>query len=292
MDYIPLPRNERLPVIWCDDSVLIVDKPPGWILAPRHWTRTSRNLQRTLELAIEAQAPWVVKHRIHYLRYVHRLDADTSGLLLLARSRSALRALTRLFQTGAVRKLYLAVVDGEVPITWECDLKLRLVSHPRPRAKASKTAGKPALTLFRRLAVYQDHNSRTHSLVAAEPRTGRTHQVRAHLAASGFPVVGDTLYGKRRQALERPARTPHQAHSASRPFGLRAIALQYQDPFHHQLRSVTAPVKEFLLQYNCPPSLINIVQESVKTWLTTPEFSADNEQLPANRQDFHNIDFM
>jgi tRNA pseudouridine32 synthase / 23S rRNA pseudouridine746 synthase len=126
----------------------------------------------------------------------HRLDKDTSGCLVLGRSREALARLGLLFQKGFVEKTYLAVVVGAPPERGE-------IAHPLARASDDKRSwvmktslsGDPALTTFRRLAQGDGI-----AVLALSPRTGRTHQLRVHCAAEGFPIAGDRLYGGDRAA--------------------------------------------------------------------------------------------
>lgn len=120
---------------------------------------------------------------------LHRLDAGTSGLLLLARQRQAAVDLGHQFARREVRKTYLALVAGQPPDSFEVDLALQSGRGGRMRV-ATGEGGRSASTSFQVLQRGADM-----ALVEASPHTGRTHQIRVHLAASGFPLLGDTLYG-------------------------------------------------------------------------------------------------
>lgn len=109
---IELADGTRIPILYEDRSVLAIDKPPGWMLAPTSWDRTERNLQRALESSVAAGDFWARSRNLKYSRFVHRLDAETSGVLLLAKSVGTLKAFQRLFETRRMKKVYLAVVQG------------------------------------------------------------------------------------------------------------------------------------------------------------------------------------
>jgi len=230
-EWIELPDCEPIPILYEDRSGLAVDKPPGWLLIPVHWQRTARNLQAALESSIRAGDWWARSRGLKYLRHVHRLDGETSGALLLAKSPGALSAYSRLFQTGRVQKTYLAVVRGQVRRTqWVCRLKLAPSPDRTGRIRVDRVHGKPAETFFRTVAIGQDV-----TLVECRPRTGRTHQIRVHLAAGGHPVLGDRLYGP---AEDEPTN-----------LGLRAVQLAYLDPFTRKPVDIRAPWSQFLAEH-------------------------------------------
>jgi len=229
-EWIELPGAEPIPILYEDRSVLAVDKPAGWLLVPVHWQRTSRNLQAALESSLRAGDWWARSRGLKYLRFVHRLDADTSGVLLLAKSSGALSACSKLFQTGQVEKVYLAVVAGEpAQQRWVCRLRLSPDAGRPGRVRVDPRQGKEAETEFRVLATRAGC-----TLLECRPRTGRTHQIRVHLAASGLAVLGDALYGRG---------------SGPQPLALRAVRLRYRDPFTRRLVDITAPWSQFLLQH-------------------------------------------
>lgn len=129
-----------------------------------------------------------VKGPIHL---AHRLDRETSGLVLVARSPEMARALEAIFQAGRVEKRYLALVRGAFPEELEAGGAIgRREPRRPPYFRVVTDGGKPASTRFERVAMAGDV-----SLVAAMPRTGRTHQIRVHLHHAGYPVIGDKLYG-------------------------------------------------------------------------------------------------
>lgn len=170
-------------VVYADAFLVVIDKPAGMPSVP---ARTSLD-------------PPCVAVQLHAafgpLEAVHRLDRDTSGLLVLSRSPEARVALGRAFEARAVRKRYEAVVDG-VPDRDEGIVHLPLAADPRrpPRSRVDPILGRPATTRWRRLATGVVHGRRR-SRLELEPITGRSHQLRVHLSWLGLPIVGDRLYG-------------------------------------------------------------------------------------------------
>jgi len=189
---IELPGGEQIAILYEDRSVLSIDKPSGWMLAPSSWQRTSRNLQLSLTAAIRAGDFWARSRNLKYLRFVHRLDAETSGVLLLAKSPGAVTTYSALFESRRMEKTYLAVVAGKPQKSeWVCRQKIAPDPAQKGQMKVDPRHGKEAETHFRSLEVKGNT-----ALILARPLTGRTHQIRVHLAASGYPVLGDKLYAR------------------------------------------------------------------------------------------------
>lgn len=229
---LELRTGEKIPILYEDRSVLAIDKPRGWLLAPDSWTETGRNLQAALRAGIEDRDYWARSRNLKFLRFVHRLDAETTGILLLARSPGVVRVLSKLFESRSVEKVYLALVHG-VPEQqkWVSRSKLALDPEKRGKMKVDRRHGKEAETEFRLLQ--SSHNI---SLIEARPLTGRTHQIRIHLAESNHPIIGDALYGK--------------SHNASKQgMGLRSVRLAYDDPFTRRRVEIEAPTDLFLEQF-------------------------------------------
>jgi 23S rRNA pseudouridine955/2504/2580 synthase len=196
-------------VLHADDRVLILDKPAG--LAVQGGSSTERHLDGMLDtLAAGGERP----------RLVHRLDKETSGVLVLARTAAAATGLARAFRTRAVRKLYWAVVIGAPPSEQgEIDAPLaKRGGAGGERVVVDPDHGRPAFTRYRVV----ERAGRRAAWLELEPATGRTHQVRAHCAALGTPILGDGKYGGRGAFLAE-AGIGRQVH-------LHARAIAFPDP--------------------------------------------------------------
>ena len=183
-----------------DDSILVVNKPSG--LAVHGGSGVSLGLIE----AMRAQRP-----NVKFLELVHRLDRDTSGILILAKKRSALLHLHEQIREGRMEKRYLLVVHGALPVSGKSiPLKYPLLKYLLPngerRVRVSADGGQASHTNIRVKGVYHDGLC---SLVEAQLKTGRTHQIRVHLQSLGFPIVGDAVYGKPHLASVFPRQALH-----------------------------------------------------------------------------------
>ncbi|MBX9768229.1 MAG: RluA family pseudouridine synthase [Bdellovibrionales bacterium] len=182
------PAAGTLDIVLMDDSLIIINKPAGLVVhpAPGHWEDTLVNRLKAHELHLSSGS--------HPLRpgIVHRLDKDTSGLLVIAKTDDAHRKLAAQFQNRTSHRIYWAFVYG-TPKNKGGRIESLLARHPtdRKRIASSKTSGKRAITNYKIIRAYPEGIS----LLELKLETGRTHQIRVHLSEMGHPIVGDSLYG-------------------------------------------------------------------------------------------------
>lgn len=211
----------ELNVIHEDADVVVINKPPGLVVHPAvgNWSGTILNgmLYRYPETAHVPRAG-----------IVHRLDKDTSGLMVIARNEAAQLSLVRQLQARTVSRRYLALVRGQLEGNGTIDKPIG--RHPRDRIKMavvnSAEYGKAAITHYEVL-----DNFHYHTLTECRLETGRTHQIRVHMAAIGYPLEGDAVYGKGIRGL---APSLHAAVAAFGRQALHARALAFEHPITRQ----------------------------------------------------------
>jgi 23S rRNA pseudouridine1911/1915/1917 synthase len=229
------PEAIPLAVLYEDEHLIAVDKPPGMVVHPAPGSRSGTVVNAILHHAGEIEGVGAVGRP----GIVHRLDKDTSGVLLVARTTAALEALARQFRTREVEKRYLALVHGAVrAATGSIDRPIGRDPRERKRMSVRSGRGRAALTRF---TVRERFPGAT--LLEVAPETGRTHQIRVHLASLGHPVVGDAVYGGRRRGTAREtadllAACPRQA--------LHAARIAFVHPATGLRTTVFAPLPEDL----------------------------------------------
>jgi len=239
-----------------DDSIVVVEKPCGMMslrhIQELHWPPPRRRRQPSLDEVVLR----VISHREghrhdlsalspdqrrRHLRSVHRIDRDTSGLLVFARTAAAWKYLVEQFASHAIRRRYLAVVSGQPPVG---EIRTQLVRDRGDGLRGSTTSttdGKTAVTWVRHVEAIGQY-----ALVHCQLQTGRTHQIRIHLAENGFPVCGDWMY-------RAPADLPHIPDESESPrLALHACELAFVHPVTHE---------EIGFESALPPDLSRLVEE-------------------------------
>jgi 23S rRNA pseudouridine1911/1915/1917 synthase len=217
----PEPQAIPLSIVYEDADLLVIDKPAGLVVHP-----AAGNLDGTLVNALLAHCGDSLPGIGGVARpgIVHRLDKDTSGLLVAAKTERAMRSLAKQFAAHAVERLYNAIVWG-VPRTGEGMVEGNLGRNPfdRKRMAVLRGGGKPARTRYRAVESFIAGDRPIASLVECRLETGRTHQIRVHLAHIGHPLIGDATYGRARKA-PRP-RTPEESSAYDAAVGFPRQAL-------------------------------------------------------------------
>lgn len=214
-------------ILYEDDGFLIVNKPAGF--AVHGGTGVSSGIIEGLRL---------LRPEAHFLELVHRLDKDTSGCLIIAKKRSALRAFHAIFRDNQIHKTYLALLAGQwkkKKLVVNAPL-LKNIAKSGERMVVISSAGKAAETVFTRLTTFQDS-----TLVEAAPKTGRTHQIRVHAVHLGHPIIGDERYGRDDLNLT------FKQKGYKRMF-LHAKTLTFSHPITGEVMKITAPLPPQLEQ--------------------------------------------
>jgi len=227
-----IPEDIPLEVLFEDEHIIVVNKPAGMVVHPAtgNWSNTFVNalLFHCQNLKNEFSASEELRPGI-----VHRLDKDTTGLLVAAKTVSAHKCLVQLFANREIEKKYLAVCIGS-PGNGTIDLPI--ARHPTKRKEMAicQERGKRAVTICKTLA----HNERC-SLVSLKLVTGRTHQLRVHLKAKGAPILGDPVYGS--EGVNRKYALEHQmlhAHELSFSHPITGVTMNFKAPVPLKMRQL------------------------------------------------------
>ena len=199
----------EIPVLFEDEHLLALDKPAGLPTAPETEARVETDvaaverpsLMKLLHAGIAAGKPWARERNLNYLNNQHRLDADTSGVLLLAKNKPAHIALADLFGCDQPQRKYIALVRGNlIEESFEVNAKIAPHAVQPGLMRVDKDNGKAAKT---KITLLENFTRAGYALVKCEPVTDRPHQIRVHLSHVDLPIVADELYGGKKLWLSR-----------------------------------------------------------------------------------------
>ncbi|HEY5984460.1 MAG TPA: RluA family pseudouridine synthase [Anaerolineales bacterium] len=229
-------ENIAIERVYEDADVIIVDKPAGMVVHPGagHASGTLVNAALAIDPEMEGvggeERPGVV----------HRLDKDTSGLIVLAKNDAALHRMQVQFQERRIHKTYIALVDGEPPTrTGRIEAPIgRDPNHRKQMAVVQPGRGREAVTEYSTIEPFPEH-----TLLELHPITGRTHQIRLHCAMLGCPVAGDTVYGRKRSTIGIDRHFLH-AWKLEMVLPSEATARTFEAPLPDELQGVLAALRQ------------------------------------------------
>jgi len=225
-----------LHVLHEDDAVIVLDKPAGLVVHP-----AAGNWSGTLLNGLLFRNPAV--SNLPRAGIVHRLDKDTSGVMVAAKTEAAQLSLVRQLQARTMKRIYLALVRGNLTRDGTVDAPIGRHPHHRTRMAVVKEheAGKPAVTRYRVLDRFAFH-----TLVECQLETGRTHQIRVHMQSIGYPLEGDAVYGPNMTGIDNEVR------AVIRDFGRQALharRLTFEHPREGVERTFEAPIPDDMREF-------------------------------------------
>jgi len=234
----------KLDVIFENDNFLIINKPAGIQIHPDF-----NEKENTIVNGLIAHYPQIAKLESNEIfsfqqrpGIVHRLDKETSGVLIIAKNKKTFLEFKKMFQEKTVHKKYLALVHG-VPKEKESIIEKPLARTTNYRkqtiaGKKTKTKIRPAITHYKVLEKFKNN----FSLIEASPKTGRTHQIRVHLSSIGHPIIGDKLYSKKiYQPFEKASR--HMLHAHEIEFNLFGEKFHFTAPIPNDFQKIIKEIK-------------------------------------------------
>jgi RluA family pseudouridine synthase len=232
----------EIPVVFEDEHLLAINKPARLLTSPDRYDANRPNLMRLLHRGIEEAKPWAKERGLTYLANAHRLDFETTGVLLLAKDKPALVKLADMFGTDKPLKTYIALAQG-TPEKDEFEVDAPLAPHPTSLGlmRIDPKHGKKSKTLFTVVTKF-----RGYTLLKCQPLTGRTHQIRVHLRHVRLSILGDPLYRGGKLHLSdikrayRP-RTDKEERPLISTVALHAEQLSLPHPITGEQVTITAP---------------------------------------------------
>ena len=249
----------EIPVLFEDDHLLALDKPSGLLLSPDPLAPARPSLMQLRHDGIAAGKPWALARQLTYLAQAHRLDFETSGVLLLAKNKPALVALANLFGSEKPLRQFVALAWGNPPArNFEVDAPLALHPLKIGEMRVDPKEGKKSRTGFEVLEQFSDW-----SLLRCLPLTDRTHQIRVHLKHAGFTIVGDELYGGKLLWLSRLKRDFRlKPGREERPLISRAA-------LHAEILSLVHPLTNETVTIQCPcPKDLKVAVKYLRMYAT------------------------
>lgn len=253
-----------LNIVYEDDSILVINKPAGLVVHPG-----AGNPDGTLLNGLLFHYPNL--RAVPRAGIVHRLDKDTSGLMVVAKTVPAQTHLVEQLQRHAVERIYDAVVVGIVKQGGTVDKPIGRDPKDRKKMAVRAMGGKPAVTHFRVLEHF-----RTHSRIRVKLETGRTHQIRVHMTYQGFPLVGDPVYGKK---FRIPEKMDPEFVDFLRQFNRQALhagALSFTHPSTGKTMKWRAPMPDDMLE------LVDILREDLEMYQSSFNGYSDYDYEYAN----------
>ena len=232
--------REDLPIVYEDNDLIVLNKPPGVVVHPARGNTTGTIVNALLG-RLEGLPETGDRTRPGV---VHRLDKDTSGLLVVAKSQRGVRSLARQISTKEARRIYLAVVWGRLP-TREGEVDAPVGRHTIDRKRMAVTPfhSKPAITMFR----VKEEFARVASLLELELLTGRTHQIRVHMEHYGHPVVGDPVYsGRETRKIFRTVPPEEREKVAG------CLEIMGRQALHAARLIITHPARNYRMEFQAP----------------------------------------
>jgi len=223
-------------ILYEDDDLVVVNKPAGLTVHPG----AGRESQTLMDLLVRTRPGMVGVGEPGRWGVVHRLDKDTSGVMVVAKTAEAHAALSLRFKEHSIHRVYLALVRGN-PGSDQGVAVASIGRHPKDRKRMSVSSSRPrhAVTGWRVLERFDDA-----ALLEVKPQTGRTHQIRVHLASMGLPVLGDLVYGKPRKTAKPAGVLLRRAREIMKRQALHAAELGFPHPVTGEYLEFSAPLPD------------------------------------------------